>query len=454
MLELISVISRYNPDYAFVDSANIKLALVSRLLWCSCTWMWRVRRAMEDRTRPWPINALVLAGLLLTLATYSCYRPFDPETGYFLGAPFGRDFVNFWLGGQLTLDGRVSLLSDVETYQSLVRETFSRTRDDGFLFSYPPSILPLLAPFGALPYGVALAFWTALNLGCFLLACRTMVLSRAETLVAVLSPAFLMTVIYGHFGGVASLSVASILGPRRAGPWMTAMALGLLSVKPQLFVVLVVLAVGLGQWKAAWRSVLVASGLVLASVALWGVEPWLAYVAKTLPYHADLLARFPIAAFRTTISAYAWARMDGATQAFADGVQIAVSIAVVGLLVACVRRTDPARRRAYSLAAGAVAVLPYANHYDLAIVVPALVPLLRRDPIWSAMVWLGPSVAPVSGIFSLPVAPAGFLVGSLVLLIKDVLTSSPLARGHEPASKPGAAVPAPRPQVVGVERTP
>lgn len=402
-----------------------------------------LERRIADPNGSWGTLLIVLMGLALTLASYLVHRPFDAAAGYFPGAPFGRDFVNFWLGGRLALDGRTGILSDAVAYGAVVRETFQRAQDDGFLFSYPPSILPALCPFGAMPYGAALVAWTALNAGCFVEACRLAGLRRVGTAAALLSPAFLMTVIYGHFGGIAALAVMTVARRGADRPWRAALLLALLSVKPQLFVVLALLATLAGHWPVVWRSSAVALGLAGLSAAIFGIEPWRAYLGSTLPAHAALFAAFPVAAFRTTVSAYAGVRMAGGPPDIANAVQLATSLGLAALLAIRLRRPDAGPGRDFCFAAGAVALLPYANRYDMAIAVPALVGLLRREALWGAAVWLPPAVAPVTGILSIPLAPAGFLVGTTALLVREVLAAPrrvPARSGRDAALQDRRAV--------------
>src|SRR5215831_2390891 len=117
----------------------------------------------RQRTKPMSIGTdrddglLIYGGFALSLAVViAICRPWDLADHFMVGAPFGRDFVNYWMGGRLALDGQLDLLTDLRAYNALIVARFGHSADDFFVFSYPPSLLPFLMPFGALPYVPAL----------------------------------------------------------------------------------------------------------------------------------------------------------------------------------------------------------------------------------------------------------------------------------------------------------
>jgi hypothetical protein len=160
--------------------------------------------------------------------------------------------------------------------------------------------------------------------------------------------------------------------------------------------------------------------LVAASVAAFGVQPWINFIEWTVPFHARLLSDFNIELLRTAISVYAGLSMGGLPGWAAQVAQYAFSIAVFWRAAVLFRR-DGADARTIALALFAlIATLPYYNAYDLAIVAPALAlalfdpraPLL--GPIPAAALWLAPIFALPLGIMALPVVPA--IVAATLLL--------------------------------------
>ena len=178
---------------------------------------------------------LVYGGFALSLAVViSTCRPWNLADHVMVGAPFGRDFVNFWSAGRLALDGRLDLLADLPGYNALIVERFHHTTEDFFIFSYPPSLLLFLVPFGALPFVPALLLWTALNVALLAWTTRQIAGDRWPVVATCLSPAALIVVTYGHFGGVlAALAVLAVTRAARQ-PMLAGACLALVSVKPQL----------------------------------------------------------------------------------------------------------------------------------------------------------------------------------------------------------------------------
>src|SRR3981189_2384169 len=105
--------------------------------------------AMPSAERRW----LVFGGFALSVVLFFVvYKPWNLADQFMIGAPVGRDFVNFWTGGHLALAGRLDLLGGFSAYNHFVAATFYHTSTDQPVFSSPPPILPLLVPFGPLPF--------------------------------------------------------------------------------------------------------------------------------------------------------------------------------------------------------------------------------------------------------------------------------------------------------------
>src|SRR3954470_3778102 len=118
------------------------------------------------------LNIATLLGLAPSLAIAVVILAPGPNWVDDYGFYVGRDFVNFWSAGRLTLEGRLSELYDLGAYHSVIKTWFAPS--DRFLnFSYPPHTLLFLWPLGFLPYGVALGLWSTLGLAGFLVVSLT-----------------------------------------------------------------------------------------------------------------------------------------------------------------------------------------------------------------------------------------------------------------------------------------
>jgi hypothetical protein len=384
----------------------------------------RVRTDRDD-------GLLIYGGFALSLAlAIAIYKPWNLTDHFMIGAPFGRDFVNYWMGGRLALDGRLDLLADLRGYNALIVDQFGHSADDFFVFSYPPSLLPFLIPFGALPYGWALAIWTAINLALLAWSVRLIGANGRPLIAACLSPAALMMVVYGQFGGViAALATAAITCGRRR-PCLAGACLALITVKPQFAAVVGLLMLLIGQWRAIVWAVPGAAAVAALPVLLFGLGPWVSFVQVTVPFHVWLFQSFVVDHLRTLLSVYAAARLGGMSFIAAQTVQMIFAVAVVAATVLLTWRDGLTSRTSSLLLLAGIAALPYFQHYDLAIVTPALSvalfgggpdegadgrPLLSLLP--AGLLWLAPALTIPFGVNQLPVinlVVAGVLAIALV----------------------------------------
>jgi alpha-1,2-mannosyltransferase len=395
---------------------------------------------------------LIYGGFALSLAVViAICKPWNLTDHFMIGAPFGRDFVNYWMGGRLALDGHLDVLADMRAYNALIVARFGHMAEDFFVFSYPPSLLPFLLPFGGLPYVPALTLWTAVNLALLAWSVHLVGPGRRPMVAACLSPAALTMVVYGQFSGaVAALAIAAITrGARR--PVVAGLCLALISVKPQLAAVVGLVMLLIGQWRAVAWSVPGAAAVAGLPVLLFGPAPWENFFHVTVPFHVWLVQDFILDHLRTMLSLYAAGRLEGLSFAAAQAVQFTFALVTVAAAVLLTWRDGLNPRTLTLLLLGGLAALPYFQNYDLAIVAPALsVALFDRRPGESpdqppllslapaSLLWLAPPLAiPFGGIYHSPVINFAVAVVLLGGLASQWWFSPPprpaRARDHEPS---------------------
>lgn len=307
-----------------------------------------------------PLSLLILAQIFLPLDGW-----YDRH-GYALG----RDFSNFWMGGRLAVTGHVADIYDLKRYMLAMRAEFSAEQQ--FMnFSYPPHALALLLPFGALPYGLALPVWLALSVAAIVAAKpgsqRTWPASVG--ILIALSPAVLFMLSIGQ--ATAILALLFIVGLRLIDtkPALAGVLLALLSVKPHLCLLLPFVLLMRRAWQTIGAAVATVLLLVVVSFIAFGIEPWQAYIANTMPYQARVIATPFGFVWSLMVSPYAWYAKLGAgfNAAMALHVVTAVPIAVLALKTyGTMRRHDEALAIAI-LAAASIAIVPYSLNYDLVI---------------------------------------------------------------------------------------
>jgi hypothetical protein len=367
--------------------------------------------------------SLAGGGLVASLAVLILVcHPWDLRNAFMIGAPVGRDFANFWLAGRLALEGRLDLLVDLPGYNALLFHVFDHFATDWLAFSYPPTALLFLAPFGALPHLPAVLLWTAANLALMAGAIRLLSADRALPWIVCISPGAFMMVAFGHFGGALGFLATYALTGADRRPALAGICLALLGVKPQFAASLAVLLLLTGGWRVVAYAVPASAALVAASVVAFGIQPWLNFFEWTIPFQNRVMANIPDKAF-WMMSVYTTARMAGLPQWAAWALQVPYSAAVMAGAVFLLLRKRHARATIALALFAAIAALPYAAIYDLAVTAPALAVAMLAGrpgepglaPGWAAVaLWLAPAFAIPFGLMGLPIVPA--IIALMVLI--------------------------------------
>lgn len=380
-----------------------------------------LRAPLEGRDR------YFIVGIGLALSVLEIVAAHIATPDFTLGAGYGRDFVNFWLGGRLALQDRLDLLTATGDYNLLINQMFDH-EGDLFVFSYPPLILPMLVPFGALPFQVGLVAWTALNILGLGLAVRQFRGGRFVLAAACLSPAAAIMVLFGHFGGIFAAMATFALRCANRRPALSGLCVAAMSIKPQFAGLLGIILLLAGHWR--WLLTAVPATLLLAgaSVAAFGVEPWRDFIAYTMPFQAELMTDFQFKSVRTAISAYAGLRRMGLDNVPAQVLQYGLSAILLLRAGQLLRRSDGSARSLTPILMVLVASQPYVNHYDLAIVAPAMAmalfggkegdrPYLPEIP--ALVLWVTPLLAMLVALERLPIAAVALTGFTIFLAFRD-----------------------------------
>jgi hypothetical protein len=336
-----------------------------------------------------------------------------------------RDALNLWAGGTLARTGGIATIFDPSAYWHATQAMFGH-RFAMHTWSYPPAMLLLAVPVSLLPMVAAFLAWNVMGTALLWLGARMAGLGRVASLIALVSPAALESLLAGQNGALCAALLLPGLVLMDRQPWVAGMLLGALILKPQLAALLPVCLLASRNWRAVTAAALSASALVGLSALAFGLGSWIAFVRQVLPFmrHEILEAPWFNGPYQPMIATpFMAVRWAGASLAAAYLLQ---AISTTGAAALCWRAwrdpgADPLGRAALTLALTFLAT-PYGYSYDMPALAAALIGLAVRDGPWRgkdralfAIAWIWPGWGFWLGTMGMP--PLGLAaVASAALL--------------------------------------
>jgi hypothetical protein len=346
------------------------------------------------------IKAFAILGGFFFAATLGLYlynlhgdAPF-PRDGSSLVV--GRDFLNFWMYGRAATLPDPGRWYDAAVYQHALADLLGPGYP-GQNWSYPPTIMLIAAPFGQLGYLPALAIWTLLGIGIVLIAARRLVTDRRALFALIVSPAAVFCLISGQSSLITAAMLIGIFAWLDRRPLLAGLLIGLLTLKPQLGLLMPFLLVASGRWRVFIAASVTAVALAALAAALFGVDSWIAFITQGLPTQNLVMADPEGIATPFFPTVFMNLRGIGLPYAAAMAVQLCFTLAAVAAIVWAFRyRADADPRLLFALfAACAVAAVPYLLVYDtmmltIAVLALAACGLFDRPGTWMARLvfWL------------------------------------------------------------------
>lgn len=229
------------------------------------------------------------------LAMLACFAVLDAAVGWTFFAALDDMYPDVF--GTWSFARFVAAHPPARIYDPEALLAFQKALAPGFsmFFSYanPPGFLVLLRPMAWLGFGAAAVLWVGVTLAAFLLAAaRLLGLRGADAMkgvaVLLLMPSTMLGAVYGQAGFLTGALLVGALGLLRGWPVAAGLLLGLLTVKPQMGVLVPVALVAGGHWRAVGGAIMGAALLAAASVAMFG-NIWPEWLAN-LPVHGALVA--------------------------------------------------------------------------------------------------------------------------------------------------------------------
>jgi hypothetical protein len=384
----------------------------------------------RQRIRLWALAVLAASaiGFVFLIVTADGLNDYQ-------GRPLGTDFSNVYAAGTYVLDGQPAAPFDWPAQYAREQAIFG-TSTPFYGWHYPPFFLFVAGALATMPYPLALAIWQGATLILYLLMIRAILaarvipaaretVSREWLLPALAFPAVFVNIGHGHNGFLtaALLGGALIVLDRR--PALAGVLFGLIAYKPQFGVLIPLVLMATGRWRAFIAATVTVAALALATFVVFGSEVWRAFFASTALTRVEVLEQGGTG-WHKIQSIFALVRMWGGSVPFAYAMQGLAAVAIAAALVWLWRSAAAFPLKAAALTIASILTTPYSLDYDLVVLAPAIAflaanGLSRGFPPWQktalACLWLMPLVARTIAEQALvPLGvPAIFFVFMLVL---------------------------------------
>ena len=416
-----------------------------------------------DRVGPFWVGVifaiLVANAVYLVQALIATWLPADPAMatgggfirggegfvtggGYIRDGGFirGNDFILFWTPANLAVRGEFESAYDVTAIETAYRQLIGPGSSGLSPWPYPPTYVLLMLPFGLLSFFSALALWQTLPLIGFMLVLSRLGLPLLLYWLIPLSASVVQTIVTGSNGLLMALLLAGGLLSLERHPKIAGVLFALVTIKPQLALLLGPALVIGGHWRALGAMVAAFAVLVGISLAAFGAGAWTAFF-EVLSYINDQLMLGNVRWTRMPTILVA-ARMSGLDVTSAQLVQGVVALgAGAGVAWAWWHRV-PFNLRAALLVAAILLTTPYAYDYDQVILLLPIAWLIleaQREPlkhleiaamvlVWMLPSWWMPALVHETGVVFGPVVLLAFYG---MILNRAVRAQRTLGRGEE-----------------------
>jgi alpha-1,2-mannosyltransferase len=366
---------------------------------------------------------LLYAGVPHTLA------PWVDSTHFVLG----RDFLTAWMGGRSLFFGGPAPWFDLQVYNAALREMLG-TEYPAHFWSYPPHVVLFTWPFGLMPYLPAYFAWCAIGIALYLFVCSKLV-PRQRLLFLAVAPSIAVCIFFGQNGFYTAALLTGGMLCRERRPALAGVLFGILSIKPQLGLLLPVVLLLERRWLTIAAAAATVAALVTITALLFGWDVWAEFWHKVVPQQQWLTQHGGGLLYAAVSSVY----FGGRLMHLPPGADWAIQAVVSLLALAAVTWTywkprDPALSLALFITATFL-FTPYILNYDMVVLGLAAALLLARadntpaDHWLIIAVWTLPVAMMIAAVAHVPLAPIvliAFACRLLWRLAQDGRAAAPL----------------------------
>ena len=336
------------------------------------------------------------------------------------------DFSNYWIASLLLLEGRViDLFSGQDIYFSHLQAVFGPDypwRN----WSYPPSYALLMWPLGLAQLATSLVIFQLLTAMLFLHAVSKIDADIAPGAAALLVAFLICNTLTAQNGFLTAALMLYGLALRDKFPIVAGIAFGLLTVKPQLGLLVPILLLFERRWTVIVAAGFTSLALVAASGMLLGWETWAGYIRHNIPYQSYVMTDMGGIFLRMMPSLFGSLRFAEMSSEQAIVIHGVLAIAGLAFFLLGLVRARNVFERSLVLLLGSFIVAPYSLVYDLgALSAVAAIAAFQKQgegrPVWWRPCFVLVALLPIIhfsfvGLFEVPIAPIVLTIALLLLV--------------------------------------
>ncbi|MEL6378003.1 MAG: glycosyltransferase family 87 protein, partial [Pseudomonadota bacterium] len=396
--------------------------------WRYATWV--------DATRIRRISVMsIVVGVIATIALIATS---EGALDVF-GRPLGTDFSSFYTAGQLALEGRPADAYQPSEQAKIQLALFEADEIPFYVWHYPPLFLVVAAGLAMLPYALSWFAWASVTLVSYIAVVQRLFRKDTVILAAIGFPAVLINFLHGQNGFVIAALFAGALLCLRSKPLLAGVLIGLMAFKPQFGVLIPIALFAGGFYRTFAMATLTVVLTCAATVLLFGEHTWFAFFESTQATRDQVLESGG-AGWHKMQSLFSAVRMWGGSILIA---YIAQAVLIVSVTLATIwiwRSKIDYELKAASLMVGALLVSPYVYDYDLVLLAPAALFLIRHslrsgfapyEQFGLAFVWLVPILARPSALVLF--VPLAFLSMLWLFALLVQKSRAQMQQGHAEA---------------------
>lgn len=279
-----------------------------------------------------------------------------------------NEFMGIRAAGDLALQGRAADAYDWSRHEAAMAVLAGRPGMAYFPYPYPPIFFLFMAGLATLPYLASALIWLLGTGALYALTVARIARARLAALWSLATPAAAINTFVSHTGFATAAAMGGALAAIPTRPVLAGGLIALLAVKPQLGLLIPVALVAGGYWRVIGATALWLALLIAASVACFGVEPWLAFPAQMADVQASTRFGHPRVGetnFSILVSVYGAMRTLGVSDPVAMIAQALAGLGVAAGVFVLWRSAAPYALKAAGLASASLLATPYLFIYDL-----------------------------------------------------------------------------------------